>query len=205
MNFKENIKLPSIKPDQPKETIIQYTDEPKETIIQYADEKVIEPEQAAEGAFTSTNDPPEQNKEEIRDTIEIAEETKQEVPPAKESGSTEPDLCLGKSYIFWGEIIKTFICTCLGSENVDDKLYSPESDSTTEPEPEPKPELSTVPGLESKKNSIDRERKTGSVAMADAYKVFIINKRQVWWPILLLLNLLDCLIEFEKQDLYSVR
>ncbi len=76
-----------------------------------------------------------------------------------------------------------FVYICLGSENVDDKLYSPESDSTAEPEPEPepepKPELSTVPGLESKKNSVDRERKTGSVAMADAYKVFIINKRQV--------------------------
>ena len=69
------------------------------------------------------------------------------------------------------------IYICSGSENVDDKLYSPESDSTTEPEPEPKPEPSTVPGLESKKNSVDRERKTGSVAMADAYKVFIINKR----------------------------
>ena len=78
--------MPSIKPD-----------EPKETIIQNADDNVIEPEQAAEGVFASTNDPPEQNKEENRDIIEIAEETKQEVLPAKESGSTEPDLCLGKS------------------------------------------------------------------------------------------------------------
>ena len=78
--------MPSIKPD-----------EPKETIIQNADDNVIEPEQAAEGVFASTNDPPEQNKEENRDIIEIAEETKQEIPPAKESGSTEPDLCLGKS------------------------------------------------------------------------------------------------------------
>ena len=86
INIKENIELPSIKPD-----------EPKETIIQNADEKMIEPEQAAEGEFASTNDPPEQNKEENRDIIEIAEETKQEIPPAKESGSTEPDLCLGKS------------------------------------------------------------------------------------------------------------
>ena len=86
INIKENIELPSRKHD-----------EPKETIIQNADKKVIEPEPAAEGALASTNDPPEQNKEEIRDIIEIPEETKQEVPPAKESGSTEPDLCLGKS------------------------------------------------------------------------------------------------------------
>ena len=86
INIKENIELPSIKPD-----------EPKETIIQNADDNVIEPEQAAERVFASTNDPPEQNKEENRDIIEIAEETKQEIPPAKESGSTEPDLCLGKS------------------------------------------------------------------------------------------------------------
>ena len=66
---------------------------------------------------------------------------------------------------------------------MDEKLYSPESDSTTGPDPQlqagprtgPDPQLQAGPrtevGPDSKKNSVERERKTGSFAIADAYKV----------------------------------
>jgi hypothetical protein len=53
---------------------------------------------------------------------------------------------------------------------VEEKLYSPESNTTTTPLPATKQQQQQSEEPE-KKSSVERDRKLGSTAVADAYKV----------------------------------
>ena len=70
------------------------------------------------------------------------------------------------------------------SDALEDKLYSPESNATTTPPPlanSPPPEKkeeeppAAAAGVPEKKTSAERDRKLGSTAVADAYRVMNVS------------------------------